>query len=59
MKRRIDGLALTIGLVALLIAAIAVWTSLGSVPWTDVGAFVPLILVAFGLVGLFASHTKP
>lgn len=58
MKRTVDGAALVIGLVALLIASIALWAAVAPVPWAQLGAFVPLSLVVFGLIGLAASRTK-
>lgn len=59
MRRRADGTALITGLLALLIAVIALWTAFGTVSWADASAFIPLVLVAFGLIGLFASHSRP
>lgn len=59
MKRSVDATALVTGLVALLIALVGLWAAFGSVPWPTLGALVPLLLVAFGLIGLFASRSRP
>ncbi|MFV0405571.1 MAG: hypothetical protein ACK5LN_01905 [Propioniciclava sp.] len=59
MKPRVDATALVIGLMALLIASITLWSSFGSVSWAGLGALIPILLVAFGLLGLFVSRPKP
>lgn len=58
MRSHVDTTALVIGLVGLLIAALGLWIAFGAVNWSWVGVAVPLLLVVFGLAGLFASRSK-
>ncbi len=56
MTPRPDAASLVIGLVSLLVAGLGLWMALGVVNWSWVGVAAPLSLVAFGLLGLFASR---
>jgi len=56
---RPDAVALVVGLLALLLAGLGLWSALGTVNWSWVGVAAPLSLVALGLIGLAASRTKP
>ena len=56
MNPRPDAASLVIGLVSLLVAGLGLWMALGAVNWSWVGVAAPLSLVAFGLLGLFASR---
>lgn len=59
MKPAADVTALVVGLIGLLIAALGLWTAFGTVTWTLVAAGTPFLLVACGLIGLFASRSTP
>ncbi|MFV0453212.1 MAG: hypothetical protein ACK5LS_13405 [Propioniciclava sp.] len=59
MRNRVDATALVTGLVALLIAVVALASTFTAVNPSDLGAFVPALLVVFGLVGLYVSRTQP
>ncbi len=56
MRPRTDATALIVGLVALMVAALGLWSSFGTVNWSWVGVAVPLGLVALGLLGLSLSR---
>ena len=58
MKPRADVVALVIGLMSFLLAALGLWAAFGTVSWAGVGLAVPLCLVAVGVVGLLASRNR-
>lgn len=58
MKPRADVVALVIGLLGLLLAALGLWAAWGTVSWASVGLAVPLCLVAIGVLGLLASRHR-
>lgn len=58
MKPRTDVVALVVGLLAVALAVLGLWAAFGVVNWAAVAVAAPVSLVAFGLVGLFASRGK-
>lgn len=59
MKPRTDVVALVVGLVLIAVAALGLWEAFGTVAWSTVAIAAPVCLVAFGLIGLFASRGRP
>lgn len=59
MKPAADVTALVIGLIGLTTAVLGLWAAFGTVNWALVVTGTPFLLVACGLLGLFASRTKP
>lgn len=58
-RRRVDVLALLIGILSVLIAAIALWAAFGTINWRVVAIVGPLALVLIGGLGLFLGrHPK-
>ena len=55
---RPDITALTVGLVACLLAALGMWAAYGSVNWPLVGLLAPIALVMIGLLGLILARTS-
>ncbi|MDO5629779.1 MAG: hypothetical protein Q4G43_15795 [Mobilicoccus sp.] len=56
MKRSADVAGLVIGLLALAIGGLGLWAALGTVVWSAVAVLAPVLLVAFGLIGILASR---
>ncbi len=59
MKAPVDVTALVLGLIALLLAALGLLESFGTINWTIIGLIAPLTLVVIGLLGLAWSRPKP
>lgn len=59
MRTPPDVVALVVGLVGLLIALVGLWGAFATVNWGWVFGAAPVLLVVCGLVGLFASRSKP
>ena len=53
MRRRVDAAALVTGLLAVLLAVVALWAAFGPVPWAALGAFLA------GCGALTAGGTEP
>jgi len=51
-----DVASLVVGLLACLLAAIALWTAFGSVNWALVSLAAPIALITVGLLGLILAR---
>lgn len=58
MKPRTDVVALVAGLLALSLAGLGLWAAFGTVSWAGVMIAAPVLLVVYGLIGLFASRSR-
>ncbi|HZA32708.1 MAG TPA: hypothetical protein VE462_14450 [Propionibacteriaceae bacterium] len=59
MIRRVDVVALVLGIVLTAVAALSLWAALvGSINWGIVQIVAPLGLVATGIVGLALSRNR-
>ncbi|MFP5415622.1 MAG: hypothetical protein ACLGHZ_01890 [Actinomycetes bacterium] len=58
MKPRTDVVALVVGLLACAIAGLGLWEAFGTLSWSAVTVAVPILLVAVGVVGLWASRQR-
>lgn len=57
--RRVDVVALVLGIVLTALAALSLWSTLvGSINWGMVQIVAPLLLVATGIVGLALSRNR-
>jgi hypothetical protein len=57
--RRVDVVALVLGIVLTAVAALSLWSTLvGSINWSIVQIVAPLLLVATGVVGLALSRNR-
>ncbi len=59
MKPRADVVALVIGLISLMLAALGLWAAFGQVSWAAVGLAAPVCLVVIGALGLLVSRHRP
>ena len=56
MTGRPDGMSVTVGLLFGAIAAVGLWSAVGTVDWALVGVGLPVALVAIGVLGINLSR---